>query len=123
MFILVVDHRGREHTLPAIDGWRVREVIRDWGIDLTAGCAGAGCHVDVDEPWIERLRPPTSEEEDRLDKAFGVAPTSRLSCQILISSSLADFAFAWRQARSDPWTGSTTSKPTASSSSVRHSPA
>jgi 2Fe-2S ferredoxin len=92
IFILVVDHHGREHALPAIDGWRVMEVIRDWGIDLKATCGGAcacaGCHVYVDQPWIERLHPPTSEEEGRLDEAFGVEPTSRLCCQILMSSNL-----------------------------------
>jgi ferredoxin, 2Fe-2S len=92
IFIRVVDHRGREHSLPAIDGWRVMEIIRDWGIDLRATCGGAcacaGCHVYVDQPWIERLHPPTVEEEDRLDEAFAVEPTSRLCCQILMSSNL-----------------------------------
>ena len=89
IFLIVVDHRGREHALPAVDGWRVMEVIRDWGIDLKATCGGAcacaGCHVYVDQPWIDRLHPPTAEEEDRLDDAFGVEPGSRLCCQILMS--------------------------------------
>jgi len=89
IFLLVVDHRGREHALPAADGWRVMEVIRNWGIDLKATCGGAcacaGCHVYVDQPWIARLHPPSIEEEDRLDEAFGVEPASRLCCQILMS--------------------------------------
>ena len=89
IFILVVDHRGREHALPALAGWRVMEVIRDWGIDINANCGGAcacaGCHVYVDEPWIARLHPPSAEEEDRLDEAFHVDTTSRLCCQILMS--------------------------------------
>ena len=92
IFLLVVDHHGREHALPAIDGWRVMEVIRDWGIGLKASCGGAcacaSCHVYVDQPWIERLHPPATEEEDRLDEAFGVEPTSRLCCQILMSSDI-----------------------------------
>jgi ferredoxin, 2Fe-2S len=92
IFLLVVDRHGREHALPAIDGWRVMEVIRDWGISLKATCGGAcacaSCHVYVDQPWIERLPPPTAEEEDRLDEAFAVEPTSRLCCQILMSSNL-----------------------------------
>ena len=92
IFLLVVDHHGREHALPAIDGWRVMEIIRDWDIDLRATCGGAcacaGCHVYFDQPWIERLHPATAEEEDRLDEAFGVEPTSRLCCQILMSSNL-----------------------------------
>jgi 2Fe-2S ferredoxin len=89
IILLVVDHAGREHALPALPGWRVMEVIRDWGVDLKASCGGAcacaSCHVYVDQPWIERLQPPTTEEEDRLDEAFGVEPTSRLCCQILMS--------------------------------------
>lgn len=92
IFLLVVDHQGREHALPALDGWRVMEIIRDWGIRLKASCGGAcacaGCHVYVDQSWVERLHPPTSEEEDRLDEAFGVEPTSRLCCQILMSSEI-----------------------------------
>jgi len=92
MFILVADRHGREHALPAIEGWRVMEVIRDWGIDLRATCGGAcacaGCHVYVDQPWIVHLHPPCAEEEDRLDETFGVEPTPRLCCQILMSSNL-----------------------------------
>ncbi len=92
IFLLVIDHDGREHALPAIEGWRVMEVIRDWGIGLRATCGGAcacaGCHVYVDQPWTARLRPPSAEEEDRLDDAFGVGPTSRLCCQILMSPEL-----------------------------------
>jgi ferredoxin, 2Fe-2S len=90
--LLVVDHSGREHALPALEGWRAMEVIRDWGISLKAACGGAcACasrHVYVDEPWLGRLTPPTAEEEDRLDEALAVEPSSRLSCQILMSSGI-----------------------------------
>ena len=87
--IFVTDHDGREHALPALEGWRVMEVIRDWGIELKAECGGAcacaTCHVYVDEAWVPRLHPPTDEEVDRLDDAFAVGETSRLCCQILVS--------------------------------------
>ncbi len=90
--LVVTDHAGREHALPALDGWRVMEVIRDWGIKLKAECGGAcacaGCHVYVDEGWVDRLHPPTQEEIDRLDEAFAVEPTSRLCCQILMSAQI-----------------------------------
>jgi 2Fe-2S ferredoxin len=88
-FLFVVDHDGREHALPALDGWRVMEVIRDWGIDLKATCGGAcacaTCHVYVADDWVDRLHPPTDEEVARLDEAFSVEPNSRLCCQILVS--------------------------------------
>ncbi len=87
--IFVTDHGGREHALPALEGWRVMEVIRDWGIELKAecgdACACATCHVYVDEAWLPRLHPPKDEEVDRLDDAFAVGETSRLRCQILVS--------------------------------------
>ena len=41
IFVLVVDRWGREHALPALAGWRLMEVIRDWGIDIKASCGGA----------------------------------------------------------------------------------
>ena len=89
MRIHVVDHHGHEHTLEALEGWRVMDVIRDWGVPLKAECGGAcacaTCHVYVDEEWVERLEPAKTEEVDRLDAAFSVARTSRLSCQILMA--------------------------------------
>ena len=39
--VFVTDHHGREHELAALDGWRVMEVIRDWGVDVAAECGGA----------------------------------------------------------------------------------
>jgi ferredoxin, 2Fe-2S len=87
--IRVVDRDGVEHRLPALEGWRVMEVIRDWGLDIKAECGGAAacatCHVHVDPRWASELPPPSDEEIDRLDDAFDVRPESRLSCQILVS--------------------------------------
>jgi 2Fe-2S ferredoxin len=88
--LIVVDHHGREHALPALEGWRVMEVIRDWGIELNAACGGAcacaTCHVYVDEQWLDRLHPPSEQEIDRLDEAPMVERNSRLACQLLVSS-------------------------------------
>ncbi|HEX2255122.1 MAG TPA: 2Fe-2S iron-sulfur cluster-binding protein [Afifellaceae bacterium] len=90
--IRVVDRDGVEHKLPALEGWRVMEVIRDWGLDVKAECGGAcacaTCHVHVDEAWAERLSPPSDEEVDRLDDAFDVTDASRLSCQLLVTPAL-----------------------------------
>ena len=87
--VIVIDHDGHEHELAALDGWRVMEVIRDWGVEVAAECGGAGlcatCHVYVDEPWFERLDPPSIYEISQLDDAPETEPTSRLCCQILVS--------------------------------------
>ena len=60
------------------------------GIEAECGgaCACATCHVYVDDAWSERVGPPEPMEEDMLDFAFDVRPTSRLSCQIKIKADL-----------------------------------
>jgi ferredoxin, 2Fe-2S len=88
----VTDLEGTQHTLEAIDGWRVMEVIRDYGLPIKAECGGActcaTCHVYVNEGWVEKLVPPTDEEVLRLDDAMMVQENSRLSCQILMNEAL-----------------------------------
>ena len=90
--IFVADREGVEHRLPAEEGWRAMEVIRDWGLDIKAECGGAAacatCHVHVDPAWAGELPPPTDEELDRLDDAFDVNERSRLSCQILVTPAI-----------------------------------
>jgi 2Fe-2S ferredoxin len=89
IIIRVIDHDGMEHRLPALEGWRVMEVIRDWGLDITAECGGAcacaTCHVHVVEGQDPALPEPSEEEADQLDTAFFVQENSRLSCQLLVT--------------------------------------
>ena len=47
-------------------------------------CSCATCHVYIDDAWTEVVGGPSSMEEDMLDFAFEVKPTSRLSCQIKV---------------------------------------
>lgn len=92
MKIHVTDQDGTEHELEGLDGWRVMEVIRDWGLNIKAECGGAAscatCHVYVDKNWLGKLQPPTHEEEDLLYTAPDRKENSRLSCQILLSDEL-----------------------------------
>jgi len=46
-------------------------------------CACTTCHVYVRE-GLEALNEATDEEDDLLDKAWGLEPDSRLSCQALV---------------------------------------
>jgi len=46
-------------------------------------CACTTCHVYV-RKGIESLDEATEKEEDYLDKAWGVDPESRLSCQAIV---------------------------------------
>jgi ferredoxin, 2Fe-2S len=90
--IYVTDRQGVEHSLPALEGWRLMEVIHDWGIDIKAecacACACATCHVHIAPEWAARLPQPTDEEVERLDEAFDVNDLSRLSCQILVTPAI-----------------------------------
>ena len=49
-------------------------------------CACTTCHVIVREGF-EALAPAEEVEEDLLDKAWGLEPTSRLSCQAQVGES------------------------------------
>jgi 2Fe-2S ferredoxin len=84
--IHVTDRAGVRHTLEALEGWRVMEIIRDWRLPMEGLCGGAcecaTCHVFVAEGWLSRLHPPSEEEEHQLDTVLS-RPNSRLSCQIL----------------------------------------
>ncbi len=46
-------------------------------------CACTTCHVIVREGF-DSLNEPTEDEEDMLDKAWGLEPESRLSCQAVV---------------------------------------
>ena len=47
-------------------------------------CACTTCHVVIKDGYSS-LEEATDDEEDLLDKAWGLSPTSRLSCQALVA--------------------------------------
>ena len=47
-------------------------------------CACTTCHVIVREGFAS-LTPPDEQEEDLLDRAWGLEPNSRLSCQAVVA--------------------------------------
>lgn len=93
MKIFVTDFDGVQHECEGIEGWRVMEIIRDYGLPIKAECGGAclcgTCHVYVSPEWLDKLYPKTEDEDDQLmEIAGGVQDNSRLSCQILMSEAL-----------------------------------
>ena len=91
--ITFIDAAGQSRTVEAEDGSTVMETALKNaipGIEAECGgaCACATCHVYVDESWLERLGKAEQMEEDMLDFAFDVRPTSRLSCQIKVRPEL-----------------------------------
>ena len=73
-------------------GTALLDVAQAAGMPLEGTCEGqmacSTCHVIVASEWFDKLPPAVEEEEDMLDLAAGVARTSRLSCQILLSEPL-----------------------------------
>ena len=47
-------------------------------------CACTTCHVIVQQGY-DSLNEPTEDEEDMLDKAWGLEPESRLGCQAVVA--------------------------------------
>jgi ferredoxin, 2Fe-2S len=92
LYILCTDRNAVVHKLPALEGWRIMEIIRDNGLPLKAECGGclecATCHIYVAPAWLDRLVSKRDEEDDKLDEAFMVKRNSRLSCQILMRQDL-----------------------------------
>jgi ferredoxin, 2Fe-2S len=88
-----IDHKGTTQTVEAEAGSTVMEAaIRNAVPGILAECGGAcacaTCHVYVEDAWKEKAGAPSPMEEDMLDFAFDVRPTSRLSCQIKVAPEL-----------------------------------
>lgn len=92
MKLIVTDQSGKIHDLEAVSGWRVMEIIREYGLPIKAECGGAcacaTCHVYVDETWIDKIPEMREDEEEMLDEAFHLQENSRLSCQIIMEGEL-----------------------------------
>lgn len=83
---------GERIEVDAGNGASVMEVAKERDLAMLAACGGslacATCHVVVAEDWYDKLPPPSEDEEDLLDTAHGLMPTSRLSCQLKVSDNL-----------------------------------
>jgi len=92
MKLIVTDLSGKTHELEAVEGWRVMEIIREYGLPIKAECGGAcacaTCHVYVDEGWLDKIPSKRDDEEEMLDEAFYLQDNSRLSCQIIMDEEL-----------------------------------
>lgn len=87
-----IDPDGTRHEVDAPIGLSVLEIAHRNNIDIEGACEGSlacsTCHVIVEAEDFERLPDASEDEEDMLDLAFGLTPTSRLGCQIIISEEL-----------------------------------
>ena len=77
---------GAEIKAPT--GTSVCEALLENGINIEHACdmsrACTTCHVIVRQGF-DSMEPSEEEEDDLLDKAWGLEPQSRLSCQAIVA--------------------------------------
>lgn len=73
--------------IEAKPGMSICDTLLEYGIEIEhaceKACACTTCHVVVREGF-ESLDPSDELEDDMLDKAWGLEPNSRLSCQAIV---------------------------------------
>ena len=77
-------------VIDAKTGVSICDALLDNGIEIEhaceEACACSTCHVIVREGFAS-LEPSDDLEDDMLDKAWGLEPNSRLSCQAFVGES------------------------------------
>ena len=90
--LIFIQKNGNESSIEAENGLSVMEVGRDNDLGIEGTCGGSisccTCHVIIDPEWFPIVGKPNPDEEDMLDLAVGLKPTSRLCCQIEITDEL-----------------------------------
>lgn len=75
-------------TISAPAGTSICEALLENGVNIEhacdMSCACTTCHVIVRE-GLQSLNEADEDEEDLLDKAWGLEPQSRLSCQAILA--------------------------------------
>ncbi len=65
------------------------DALLEHGVEIEHACGKVGacttCHVVVTQGF-ESLNPLSENEEDMLDRAWGLHPHSRLSCQAIVGT-------------------------------------
>ena len=74
-------------SFEATPGRSILDNLLDHGVVVEhaceKSCACTTCHVIVREGY-DSLPPSTEDEDDLLDRAWGLSPKSRLSCQAIV---------------------------------------
>ena len=75
-------------VIDAAPGVSICDTLLEHGVEIEhaceKSCACTTCHVIVREGF-NTLKPSTEDEDDLLDKAWGLEPQSRLSCQARVA--------------------------------------
>ncbi len=97
--IKIIDRDEKLIDVKAKIGTNMLDVVIDNKLDIDGfgACEGtlacSTCHVILDNENYKTLAQPVEEENDMLDLAFGLTPTSRLACQIVVEPRMKDWLF------------------------------
>ncbi|MFT4045824.1 MAG: 2Fe-2S iron-sulfur cluster-binding protein [Solimonas sp.] len=91
--IVFVQPNGSSQTVDAAAGQSLMEAATQNDVrgilgDCGGACSCATCHVYIDAPWAERLKPADDIEQGTLEGAIDPQPGSRLGCQVTITDAL-----------------------------------
>ena len=85
---------GSRKTVAVPSGTSVLEAAHMNGVDLEGACeaslACSTCHIILGQRTYDAIEEPTEKEEDLLDLAPCLTPTSRLACQVVVDEGLRD---------------------------------
>lgn len=88
----VVLRDGTRRTLEVPAGRSLLAVAWEHDLGIEGACEGqmacSTCHVFVARTWIDRLPPPSPEEDDLLDLVPGATDASRLGCQLVVTEAV-----------------------------------
>lgn len=91
--IIYVAHTGEKYSFEAAVGQTVMDVAVKNNLpgivaECCGACACATCHVYVGAVWLDVVARKSSMENSMLEYAIDVRPSSRLSCQIKMTTEL-----------------------------------
>jgi len=90
--VTFIEPSGARREIDAQAGDTLLTIAHANKVAIEGACEGvmacSTCHVIVEPEWADRLKPPSTEEDDMLDLAWGVTKHSRLGCQIVLTDAL-----------------------------------
>jgi len=97
--VKIIDRDEKTIDAKAKIGSNMLDVVLDNKLDIDGfgACEGtlacSTCHVVLNSENYKTLPEPVEEENDMLDLAYDLTPTSRLACQIIVEPRMKDWVF------------------------------
>ena len=91
--IIFINANGVRKEIEAKIGESIMRNAVDNGVEgIEADCGGclscATCHAFIGESWADKIPEPSADEQTMVECAIDVRPTSRLTCQVMMTEEL-----------------------------------